>query len=128
MWGLPLSAEGPDEVTRAWRPGHAGSRRRDGDGIAEPLDGKERLTAPQSGLGDSPKINSVPCRNRRTLLPAPWRGPRLETAMGTWGTGLYSSDMAADMRAVIKSALRLPFDEDRIVDILSDSERRAAAD
>src|SRR5205085_5862055 len=29
---------------------------------------------------------------------------------------------------VIKSALRLPFDEDRIVDILSDSERRAAAD
>src|SRR5436305_12434095 len=48
--------------------------------------------------------------------------------MGAWGAGLYSSDMAADMRAVIKSALRLPFDEDRIVDILSDSERRAAAD
>ena len=48
--------------------------------------------------------------------------------MGAWGAGLYSSDMAADMRAVIKSALRLPFDEDRIVDILRDCERRAADD
>jgi hypothetical protein len=48
--------------------------------------------------------------------------------MGAWGIGLYSSDMAADMRAVVKSALRLPFDEDRIVDILRDGERRAADD
>jgi hypothetical protein len=48
--------------------------------------------------------------------------------MGAWGTGLYSSDMAADMRATIKSVLRLPFDEDRVVDILCDGERRAAAD
>ena len=48
--------------------------------------------------------------------------------MGVWGAGLYSSDMAADMRAVIKSALRLPFDEDRIVDILREGEGRAAAD
>ena len=48
--------------------------------------------------------------------------------MGAWGAGLYSSDMAADMRAVIKSALRLPFDEDRIVDILRDCERGAADD
>jgi hypothetical protein len=46
--------------------------------------------------------------------------------MGVWGTGLYSSDMAADMRATIKSVLRLPFDEDRIVDILCDGERTAA--
>ena len=37
-------------------------------------------------------------------LPTAW-----SPVMGTWGTGLYSSDMAADMRAVIKSALRLPF-------------------
>jgi len=36
--------------------------------------------------------------------------------------------MAADMRAVIKSALRLPFDEDRIVDILRDCERGTADD
>src|SRR2546421_4246761 len=48
--------------------------------------------------------------------------------MGAWGAGLYSSDMAADMRAVVKSALRIPFDEDRIVDILRDCERRAADD
>ena len=48
--------------------------------------------------------------------------------MGAWGTGLYSSDMAADMRATVKSVLRLPFDEDRIVDILRDGERRAADD
>src|SRR5256885_12040649 len=48
--------------------------------------------------------------------------------MGAWGAGLYSSDMAADMRAVIKSDLRLLFDEDRVVDILCDCERRAADD
>ena len=48
--------------------------------------------------------------------------------MGAWGTGLYSSDMAADMRSTIKSVLRLPFDEDRLVDILRDGERNAADD
>jgi hypothetical protein len=48
--------------------------------------------------------------------------------MGAWGTGLYSSDMAADMRATVKSVLRLPLDEDRIVDILRDSEPQAAND
>ena len=46
--------------------------------------------------------------------------------MGAWGTGLYSSDMAADMRATIKSVLRLPLDEDRIVTILRDCEGRTA--
>lgn len=48
--------------------------------------------------------------------------------MGAWGVGLYSSDMAADMRATIKAVLRLPFDEDGIVDILRDCERDAASD
>ena len=48
--------------------------------------------------------------------------------MGAWGIGLYSSDMAADMRATIKSVLRLPFDEDRIVDILCEREPNAAND
>ena len=48
--------------------------------------------------------------------------------MGAWGTGLYSSDMAADMRSIIKSVLRLPLDEDRIVHILRDCEGRAAND
>jgi hypothetical protein len=47
--------------------------------------------------------------------------------MGVWGAGLYSSDMAADIRSVIKSALRLPFGEDRIVD-MRDCERHAADD
>src|SRR5205085_8228549 len=42
--------------------------------------------------------------------------------------GLYSSDMGAEMRALTKSELRLQFDEDRIVDILRDCERRAADD
>src|SRR5438067_9855238 len=51
---------------------------------------------------------------------------RGDQSMGAWGAGLYSSDMAADMRAVIKSALRLPFDEDRVVDILRDCDRAAA--
>src|ERR1043166_7085742 len=48
--------------------------------------------------------------------------------MGAWGAGLYSSDMAADMCATIKSVLRLPLDEDRIVDILRDCEGHAAND
>jgi hypothetical protein len=52
----------------------------------------------------------------------------LEKIMGAWGAGLYSSDMAADMRATVKSLLRLPLDEDRIVSILSDCEGRAADD
>src|SRR2546423_3708218 len=77
---------------------------------------------------DSPKINPVPPNNGLTIFPAPSRGRHLETAMAAWGAGLYSSDMAADMRAVIKSALRLPYGEDRIVEILSDGERRAATD
>jgi len=48
--------------------------------------------------------------------------------MGAWGAGLYSSDMAADMRATVKSVLRLPFDEDRIVDIMREDERKTADD
>ena len=48
--------------------------------------------------------------------------------MGAWGVGLYSSDMAADMRATIKSVLRLPFDENRVVEILRECESRAADD
>jgi hypothetical protein len=48
--------------------------------------------------------------------------------MGVWGTGLYSSDMAADLRATIKTVLRLPFDEDRVVDILRECQPHAAND
>lgn len=46
--------------------------------------------------------------------------------MGTWGSGLYSNDMAGDMRSSIKAVLRLPFDEDRIVEILRENEQAAA--
>ena len=48
--------------------------------------------------------------------------------MGAWGIGLYSSDMAADMRSLIKSALRLPFDEDRIVQVICEREPGSAND
>jgi len=48
--------------------------------------------------------------------------------MGTWGPGLYSADMALDLRATIGALLRLPFDEQRIVEVLCDGERKAAND
>lgn len=46
--------------------------------------------------------------------------------MGAWGVGLYSSDFAADLRGLVKSALRLPFDEDRIIDLIREQEAGAA--
>ena len=48
--------------------------------------------------------------------------------MGTWGAGLYSADMALDLRAAIGAVLRLPFDEQRIVEVLCDGEQKAAND
>jgi len=48
--------------------------------------------------------------------------------MGTWGAGLYSADMALDLRATIGALLRLPFDEQRIVEVLRESEQKAADD
>jgi len=38
--------------------------------------------------------------------------------VGVWGTGLYSSDFAMDLRTTIAAVARLPFDADRIVEIL----------
>ncbi|MGQ0446338.1 MAG: hypothetical protein ACT4O2_14745 [Beijerinckiaceae bacterium] len=46
--------------------------------------------------------------------------------MGTWGTGLYANDFAADFKAVISAAIRLPFDEDRLVEILCSTEPSVA--
>jgi hypothetical protein len=46
--------------------------------------------------------------------------------MGAWGVGLYSSDFACDMRPLIKSALRLPFDEDRIAALIREREAGSA--
>jgi hypothetical protein len=46
--------------------------------------------------------------------------------MGVWGAGLYSSDFAMDLRSAIGAVARLPFDGDRLVDILSETEPIAA--
>jgi hypothetical protein len=45
--------------------------------------------------------------------------------MGSWGSGLYASDMACDLRAMIGAVARLPFDDERLVDILCERERIA---
>jgi hypothetical protein len=41
--------------------------------------------------------------------------------MGTWGPGLYSSDIAKDLKSTISAVLALPFDEARIVAILKEA-------
>ena|SRR2546428_3727841 len=46
--------------------------------------------------------------------------------MGVWGTGLYSGDFAMDLRATIGAVARLPFDRDRLVEILCETEPAAA--
>ena len=46
--------------------------------------------------------------------------------MGVWGAGLYSGDFALDLRASISAVARLPFDEDRLIDILCETEPQAA--
>lgn len=48
--------------------------------------------------------------------------------MGSWGTGLYSGDFAADLRSTIGAVSRLPFDADRLVEILCETEATAAND
>ena len=46
--------------------------------------------------------------------------------MGSWGIGLYSSDFARDLRPLIGAVARLPFDPDRLIEILSETEPAAA--
>ena len=48
--------------------------------------------------------------------------------MGVWGTGLYSGDFAMDLRSTVAAVVRLPFDTDRLVDILCETEPAAAND
>jgi hypothetical protein len=48
--------------------------------------------------------------------------------MGSWGSGLYASDIACDLRAMIGAVLKLPFDDERLVDILCEREPAAAND
>jgi hypothetical protein len=46
--------------------------------------------------------------------------------MGTWGASLYAGDFAMDLRGTIGAVARLPFDADRLLDILCESEPAAA--
>jgi hypothetical protein len=46
--------------------------------------------------------------------------------MGVWGVGLYSGDFAQDLRGSIRAVARLPFDNDRLMDILCETEPTAA--
>jgi hypothetical protein len=42
--------------------------------------------------------------------------------MGVFGAGLYSADFAMDLRSATSAVVRLPFDTDKLVDILCDTE------
>jgi hypothetical protein len=46
--------------------------------------------------------------------------------MGVWGAGLYSGDFAADLRDAIRAVARLPFEADKLVEILVSIEPTAA--
>jgi hypothetical protein len=46
--------------------------------------------------------------------------------MGVFGTGLYSGDFAMDLRSTISAVIRLPFDSDKLVNILCESEPKVA--
>lgn len=46
--------------------------------------------------------------------------------MGVFGTGLYSGDFAMDLRSAVSAVARLPFDGDRLADILCESEPTTA--
>jgi len=48
--------------------------------------------------------------------------------MGVWGTGIYSGDFAADLHSTIGAVSRLPFDANRLVEILCETEATAAND
>ena len=41
--------------------------------------------------------------------------------MGTWGPGLYSNDIAKDLKSTIAAVVRLPFDAADLAKIISDS-------
>jgi hypothetical protein len=42
--------------------------------------------------------------------------------MGSWGIGLYSSDFALDLRPLLGAVARLPFEPDRLLEILCEAE------
>src|SRR5690242_12935306 len=46
--------------------------------------------------------------------------------MGAWSTGLYGNDFAMDLRSAIGAVVRLPFEPDRLIELLADTEPGAA--
>lgn len=46
--------------------------------------------------------------------------------MGTTGVGLYANDFAMDLRTTIGAVVRLPFDSDRLVEIMAETEAGTA--
>jgi len=46
--------------------------------------------------------------------------------LGSWGSSLYSGDFAADLRRTVAVVARLPFDAEKLVDLLVDAERESA--
>jgi hypothetical protein len=46
--------------------------------------------------------------------------------MGVWATGLYAGDFALDLRSTIGAVAKLPFESDRLLEILCESEPAAA--
>lgn len=48
--------------------------------------------------------------------------------MGQWGTGLYFGDFAGDVRGAFGAVARLPFDGERLLELLCDLEPTAARD
>ena len=48
--------------------------------------------------------------------------------MGSWGTSLYSGDFAADLRRTVAVVARLPFDGERLLDLIIEVEQAATTD
>jgi len=46
--------------------------------------------------------------------------------MGAWGSGLYSNDMAEDLRSLVNIALKLPLSVDEIVDLIVEQKQQVA--
>lgn len=46
--------------------------------------------------------------------------------MGVWGAGLYSGDFAMDLRSAFKAVIRLPFDGEKLLELLCDLQPGAA--
>ena len=48
--------------------------------------------------------------------------------MGNWGVGLYSGDFAQDLRSSVRAVSRLPFAPSKLLELLCQTELKAAND